>query len=190
MQAQQGGPGRRDQGLETFLGGLLARVDPFQVGHQLGGDPFAVLAHGVTWADLGRQDLGLSSGEVLLGATGQHSQQDSVQLGWSCGCAPHPSSGAGPPAAAGTRAARSRPRVAARPPGCRPARPSAHRWRPSCGPARWRTPGPERTAWPARPGCLGRPPGARWAMCRPMPSQPLIAHTCSGQAATNASIAW
>ena len=51
-----------------------------QVRDELGGDPFAGLADRVARADPGQQGLGLGGGEVLLGATGQHFQQDPVQL--------------------------------------------------------------------------------------------------------------
>ena len=66
--------------LELLVRGLLAGVDPLEVGHQLGRDPLAGLADRVARADPGQQGPGLGGGEVLLRATGQHFQQDPVQL--------------------------------------------------------------------------------------------------------------
>ena len=47
VQVQQAGPGGRDQVDEFLVGGLLAGIDPLQVGDELGGDAFAGLAGGV-----------------------------------------------------------------------------------------------------------------------------------------------
>ena len=77
-QAQQRGAGGGDEGLELFVRGLLAGVDPFEVCDELGRDPLTGLAHRVARSDPGEQDLGLGGGEVLLRATGQHFQQDPV----------------------------------------------------------------------------------------------------------------
>ena len=66
--------------LQLLVRGLLPRVDPLQVDHQLHGHPFAGLADRVTGADPSQDGLGLGGREVLLRATGQHFQQDPVQL--------------------------------------------------------------------------------------------------------------
>ena len=67
--------------LELLVGGLLAGVDPLQVGDQLGGDPAAGLAGGVAGSDLGQQRLGLGGGQVLLRPAWDQLEQQLVQLG-------------------------------------------------------------------------------------------------------------
>ena len=66
---------------ELLVGGLLALVDPLEVGDQLRGDPTAGLAGGVAGSDLGQQCLGLAGGEVLLRPARDQLQQQLVQLG-------------------------------------------------------------------------------------------------------------
>ncbi len=71
-------------------------------------------------------------------------------------CGPHPAIGAGRPGPATRPTARRRLPDADRPSESRPARPSARRWRRSCGLDRSRTPAPAPTASAAR-----RPPARR-----------------------------
>ena len=65
----------------SSLFAAFLRVDPLQVGDQLGGDPATRLAHDVAWSDLGQQRLGLGGGEVLLRTTGDELEQQLVELG-------------------------------------------------------------------------------------------------------------
>ena len=80
VQAQQRGAARRHEGPELLVGGLLARVDPLQVGHELGRDTLAGLADLIARADPSQQCFGLRGRQVLLRTAGQYFQQDSVQL--------------------------------------------------------------------------------------------------------------
>ncbi len=80
VQAQQRGAGRRDELLQLLVGGLLPGIDPLEVSDQLRGHALAGLADRVPRSDAGQQGLGLGGREVLLRATGQHFQQDPVQL--------------------------------------------------------------------------------------------------------------
>ena len=74
------GAGRGDQLAQLLVRGLLAGVDPFEVGDQLGGDPAPGLAGGVARSDLRQQCLGLGRGQVLLRPAGDQLQQQVVQL--------------------------------------------------------------------------------------------------------------
>ena len=176
---------------ELLVRGLLPLVDPFEVGDQFGGDTPSGLAGRVARTDPGQQRLGLRRGEVLLRPARDQLQQQLVQLGRPSGCGPRRARDAGRPASAAPRAARRRRRGAARPSGCRPARPSAHRWRRSCGPARSRTPAPAPTASAARrsPARRRRAAGARRAgRCRCSPRSPRPARDrCRARAASRGS---
>ena len=90
----------------------------------------------------------------------------------SCGCAPRPAIVAGRPGSAAPPGARRRPQVAGRSSGCRPAPPSARRWRRSCGPARWRTPAPARTASVGRRRPARLRPAAGWPRADRCPGIP------------------
>ena len=81
VQVHQGGAGGFDQRLELFVGGLLAGIDPLQVGDQLRGDPASGLAGNITGPDFGQERLSLGCGEVSLGSARDEFQQQLVQLG-------------------------------------------------------------------------------------------------------------
>jgi hypothetical protein len=77
---QQRGAGRLDELAQLLVGGLLAGVDPLEVGGELGGDAAAGLAGGVPRPDLGQQRLGLRGGQVLLRPARDELEQQVVQL--------------------------------------------------------------------------------------------------------------
>ena len=131
---------------ELLVRGLLAGIDPLEVHDQLHRDPLAGLADHVTRTHR-REDLaGLRGGQVTLGAARNQFQHKGMQLVDLVRVLLARWRGAGRPGSAAPPAARRPPPAAARSSGCRPARPSGRRWRRSCGPARWRTPGPVPTA--------------------------------------------
>jgi hypothetical protein len=61
--------------------GLLALIDPLEIGDELRGHPPAGLARSVPGTHRGQQRLGLGCGQVLLRPTGDELQQQVVQLG-------------------------------------------------------------------------------------------------------------
>jgi hypothetical protein len=66
VQAHQRGAGGLDSGGQLLVGGLLALVDPLQVGDQLGGDPAAGLPVRIPWPDPGQQRPGPRRRQRLL----------------------------------------------------------------------------------------------------------------------------
>ena len=81
VQVHERGAGRGDEFLELFVRGLLALVDPLEVGDQFRGHPAARLAGGVAGTDCGQERLGLGCGEILLGPAWGQLQQQLVELG-------------------------------------------------------------------------------------------------------------
>lgn len=75
VQVGQGGAGLAQQGGELLVRGLPPLVEPLEVSHQLGRDPFPGLAHHVAGAHTGENLAGLGGGEVALGASGNELQQ-------------------------------------------------------------------------------------------------------------------
>ena len=80
VQVHQGDPRGGDQVGQLLVRGLLALVDPFEVGDQLGGDATASLAGGITWADRCQERPGLGCGQVLLHSAGNQLEQQVVHL--------------------------------------------------------------------------------------------------------------
>jgi hypothetical protein len=80
VQVHQRGPGRHDRRGQLLIRGLLALVDAFQVGDQLGGDPAAGLPGRVPRPDPGQQRLGLGRGQGLLGPARDQVGQQLVEL--------------------------------------------------------------------------------------------------------------
>ncbi len=80
VQVHQCGAGRLHEGGELLVGGLLALVDPLEVGDQLGRDPAAGLAGEVARADGGQEGFSLRGGQVLLRSAGDQLEQQVVDL--------------------------------------------------------------------------------------------------------------
>jgi hypothetical protein len=77
---QQRGAGRLEELTQLLVGGLLPRVDPLEVGDELGGDAPAGLAGGVPRPHLRQQHLRLRCRQVLLRAARDELKQQVVQL--------------------------------------------------------------------------------------------------------------
>jgi hypothetical protein len=80
VQVGQGGAAVAQQRCELLVRGLLADVEAFEVGHELGGDTLPGLGHDLARADAGQELSGLGSGQVSLGAARDQFQQKGMQL--------------------------------------------------------------------------------------------------------------